>query len=277
MIGTPELMDALKSIGLNLYERKLWVALLAKGTATAGELSSITNVPRSRTYDVLQSLAEKGFVIIQASKPLRYVAVPPEEALERAKKKIEEKLRETLERIDKLKESKIMEELRSLYQQGLKLISPEEITGALKGKYSVLQHLDSMLRSASSSVKIVTTPTGLNELFENHIGLLKKLKERGVDIKIAAKIDKRCTDAIKALSGIAEIRSITDNEVPLSGKFLVVDGSELMLGLSDPEAVHSTQDIVFWSKSPYAAKNVLEPLFNLVWEKAKPLVPKKEK
>ena len=278
MIGSPELMDALKSIGLNLYERKLWVALLAKGTATAGELSSITNVPRSRTYDVLQSLAEKGFVVIQASKPLKYVAVPPEEALERVKKRLEEKLKETIERIEKLKESKIMEELKSLYRQGLKLISPEEITGALKGKYSVLQHLDSMLKGATSSVKIVTTPTGLNELFENHISLLKKLKDKGVDIKIAAKIDKRCADAIKALSGIAEIRSITEDELPLSGKFLVVDGNELMLGLSDPEAVHSTQDIVFWSKSEHAAKNILEPLFNLVWEKAKPLETlKKEK
>ncbi|MEM5878124.1 MAG: helix-turn-helix domain-containing protein, partial [Candidatus Aenigmatarchaeota archaeon] len=64
MLGSPQLMDTLKGIGLNLYERKLWVALLAKGVATAGELSTITNVPRSRTYDVLQTLAEKGYVIL---------------------------------------------------------------------------------------------------------------------------------------------------------------------------------------------------------------------
>jgi sugar-specific transcriptional regulator TrmB len=85
MLASPKTMEALRSIGLNLYERKLWVALLARGTSTAGELSTIANVPRSRSYDVLQSLAEKGFVIVQSGKPLKYIAIPPAEALEKAR------------------------------------------------------------------------------------------------------------------------------------------------------------------------------------------------
>ncbi|MEM7823019.1 MAG: helix-turn-helix domain-containing protein, partial [Candidatus Aenigmatarchaeota archaeon] len=56
MVASNQVLDALKSIGLNLYERKLFVALLAKGVATAAELSEIANVPRSRSYDVLESL-----------------------------------------------------------------------------------------------------------------------------------------------------------------------------------------------------------------------------
>ena len=86
MLASQKVFDSLKGIGLNLYERKLWVALLARGTSTAGELSSMANVPRSRSYDILQSLAEKGFVVVQTAKPLKYVAIAPEEALERAKK-----------------------------------------------------------------------------------------------------------------------------------------------------------------------------------------------
>jgi len=271
MIGSSELMDSLKGIGLNLYERKLWVALLAKGTATAGELSGIANVPRSRTYDVLQTLAERGFVIVQTSKPLKYVAVPPIEALEKAKQKLMEKFKQTEMKIEKLKKSDHIKELNSLYKGGLKLISPEELTGALKGKYSVLQQMDSMLKNASSTVNIVTTPTGLNDLFENHISILKKLNERGVKIKIATRTDKSSTDAIKALSGIAEIRDISQEVLPLSGRFFVVDGQQTMMGLSDPELVHSTQDMMFWTKSKHVAKDMLEPMFTLVWEKAKPL------
>lgn len=85
MLASTKVLDTLKGIGLNLYERKLWVALLARGTSTAGELSEIANVPRSRAYDVLQSLAEKGFVVVQTGKPIKYVAVSPEESLDRAK------------------------------------------------------------------------------------------------------------------------------------------------------------------------------------------------
>ncbi|MDI6826035.1 MAG: helix-turn-helix domain-containing protein [Candidatus Aenigmarchaeota archaeon] len=274
MIGSPELMDALRGIGLNLYERKLWVALLAKGTATAGELSGMTNVPRSRTYDVLQTLADKGFVIIQTSKPLRYVATPPVESLERVKKRLQEKFSEMEKKIERLKTSKLIDELNNIHKQGLQLILPEDITGALKGKYSVLQQIDSMLRNASSSVEIVTTPAGLNELFENHISTLKKLSENGIKIKIATRHEKQCAEAIKALSGIAEIRCLTKEEVPFSGRFYVVDGQQFMLGLSDPEAVNSTQDMMFWTKSKHAAKNMFEPLFYLLWEKAKPITQK---
>ncbi len=41
---------------LNIYETKVWLALLGKGSASAGEIASISGVPRSRTYDVLESL-----------------------------------------------------------------------------------------------------------------------------------------------------------------------------------------------------------------------------
>lgn len=267
-LASQRVMDALKSIGLNLYERRLWVALLARGTATAGELSEMANVPRSRTYDVLESLAEKGFVVIQTTKPIRYVAVPPSEALERAKVKIKEKMQEMISRIDTLKESEIIEELNGLFEKGLKLVSPEELTGALKGKYSVLQQIDSMLKSAKKNISIVTTPEGLNEIFTNHLDVLKKAKERGVSIRIAARADETCTEAIKALSGVAKVRLLKD-EIPLTGRLFVVDGQEFVFGLT--KGVHATQDIALWSKSLHAAADVLEPLFNLVWEHSIPV------
>ena len=46
MVASARALDALKTIGLNKYERNLWVALLSRGSATAGELSDISNVPR---------------------------------------------------------------------------------------------------------------------------------------------------------------------------------------------------------------------------------------
>ena len=71
MVASSKTLDALRNIGLNKYERNLWVALLSRGSSTAGELSDISNVPRSRCYDVLESLADKGFVVVQPGKPIR--------------------------------------------------------------------------------------------------------------------------------------------------------------------------------------------------------------
>lgn len=268
MLASAKVMDALKGIGLNLYERRLWVALLARGTSTAGELSGIANVPRSRTYDVLQSLAEKGFVVVQNAKPIKYITVAPEEALERAKKKIDEDLMRMHERIDDLKASPIMRELNDVFSKGLKLISPEEMTGALKGKYSVLQQLETMFKGANQKINIVTTSEGINELFSNHLDVLKKAKERGVNIRIATSGTEKCAEALKAFGSVAELKVVDEKKVPLKGKFFVIDGKQLAFGLTDSK-VHSTQDMVIWSKSEHAAGSILDPLFKLIWSNSK--------
>ena len=57
MIVKEEFLSKLRRyFSLNLYEVKIWTALLSRGVSTAGELSDIANVPRSRSYDVLESL-----------------------------------------------------------------------------------------------------------------------------------------------------------------------------------------------------------------------------
>jgi len=182
-IVSAKTMEALKSIGLNLYERNIWVALLSKGSASVGELAELSGVPRSRAYDILESLANKGFIVLQPTKPLKAVALPPEEALERAKVKIEENMRRQIERIEELKSSQVMKELVNLYKTGIKTISPEKIVGALKGRL-VFQQLESMIKLANKKISIVTTEEGLSNLLKNYYNVLKKAKEKGVEIKI---------------------------------------------------------------------------------------------
>ena len=49
MIVKEEFLSKLRRyFSLNLYEVKIWTALLSRGVSTAGELSDIANVPRSR-------------------------------------------------------------------------------------------------------------------------------------------------------------------------------------------------------------------------------------
>ena len=60
MIVKDEFLSRLRKIfDLNLYEVKVWAAILSRGNSTAGELSNISGVPRSRTYDILRKSGEK--------------------------------------------------------------------------------------------------------------------------------------------------------------------------------------------------------------------------
>lgn len=271
MIASNKVMDVLKGIGLNLYERKLWVALLARGTSTAGELSGIAGVPRSRAYDILQSLSEKGFVVVQNAKPIRYVAISPEEALERAKRKMEEDIGEMKERIDDLKSSPTMRELNEIFGKGMKVVSSEDLTGSLKGRHLVRQHMDTMFKSASSSIKILTTAEGARDLHEQHYDTLKRASDSGVKISIATVSDEKNRDAIKALSALGDVRHMDEKGSQVSGRFCVIDGKEMIMGLTDPKVAHDTQHVAIWSKSEHAAGKVMEPLFDMVWHSSKPV------
>src|SRR3989344_2056008 len=60
MIVKEDFLRKLKgAFDLNIYEAKIWAALLSKGVSSAGELADIGEVPRSRSYDVLETSVYK--------------------------------------------------------------------------------------------------------------------------------------------------------------------------------------------------------------------------
>jgi len=116
MIVNEEFLGKLRrSFNLNLYEVKLWTALLSRGVSTAGELSDIADVPRSRTYDVLESLERKGFVIVKPEKPIKYMAISPHEVLDRVKRRVEERASEQAERLKNLQNNSSNNLINSSY------------------------------------------------------------------------------------------------------------------------------------------------------------------
>lgn len=267
MIVSQDVLDALKQIGLNLYERKLWVALLSRGTSTAGELSSLAKVPHSRTYDVLESLAEKGFVMIQSAKPLKYVAIDPSEALERSKKKLKENLDITLERITKLQNSSVLKELEKIHKKGFQLIEPGEMTGSLKGRNSMHQQLETVFKNAKKSISIFTTDKGLEDLDLVHTNILKKAANKGIKIRIAVPSKKNIIPVVNKLKQFAEVRKA--GKLDIMGRFVVVDGDHVVMALTG-EDVHPTQDFAFWSQSEHVASDLLGPMFDHIWQHLEP-------
>ena len=129
MLADQETIKKIKSLGLNTYEAKIWTALLSRGVSTAGELSDIANVPRSRSYDVLESLEKKGFVVMKLGKPIKYLAVPPKEVLERVKRNVSDDAKEQVKRLEDLKKTDIVNELNTLRTQGIELVEPADLSG----------------------------------------------------------------------------------------------------------------------------------------------------
>jgi len=248
--------------GLNLYEVKVWTALLSRGVSTAGELSDIANVPRSRSYDVLESLEKKGYVVMKLGKPIKYLAIPPTEVLERVKKNKKKEADEMISRLNKLKDSDLLGELNSLHSQGIELVEPSDLSGSLRGRHNLYNHLELTIRNAEKSVILMTTENGLTRKAESLMPTLEKLKEKGVNIRIAAPITKDNKSLVKELGKVAEIRHSSDT----TARFCVVDGKEIVFMAMDDKDVHPSYDVGIWVNTPFFA-SAMEQLFNASWEK----------
>jgi HTH-type transcriptional regulator, sugar sensing transcriptional regulator len=260
-------LDALKGIGLNLYERKLYAALIGRGTSTAGELSEMASVPRSRAYDVLESLAEKGFVVIQNAKPLKYVSVPPKEALERCSRKLKDDLSTQLSRIDDFSSSTHLAELETLHEKGVSLVDAADLSGALKGRNAMHQQFETMVKNTEKSLDVITTEQGLNELFHTHAGLLQTAADNGIKIRIAAPLTTKNKEAAGALNDVAEVRHLHD-KAP-QGRMFLADGKQAVMALTDDKETHQTQDVSFWTSSDHFTQNFAKKTFDMVWTNLK--------
>ncbi|MEK6818648.1 MAG: helix-turn-helix domain-containing protein, partial [Nanoarchaeota archaeon] len=245
MIIKEEFLSRLRKIfDLNLYEARVWTALLSRGVSTAGELSNISDVPRSRTYDILESLEKKGFIVMKIGKPIKFVALKPEEVVERVKKNLVINANEKAKRLDQLKEDDVLDELTGLFENGVKFVEPSDLSGSLRGRQNMHNHLDMMIRNAEKNITIVTTEDGLNRKFEALMPSLEKAKKRGVSLKIAAPITENNIKVAKTLSKIAEVRDTSTK--PIKGRFTIIDEQQLMLMLTDDSNVHPNYDVAVW-------------------------------
>ncbi len=261
MIVKEELLSQLRRyFDLNLYEVKLWAALLSRGVSTAGELSDIADVPRSRSYDVLESLEKKGFVVMKLGKPIKYIAIPPGEVVDRVRKNMNTEAQEKIKRLETVKGSDLLQELETLHNNGIALVDPSDISSCLRGRTNLYNHLDLLIKDAQKTVNIMTTEKGFLRKVEGLRATFEKAKKKGVRIRIAAPLSKDNKAAADNLKGVVELK----HSSKVNSRFVTVDGTDLVFMMLDDKDVHPSYDIGIWVKTPYFT-TAMDHMFEHVW------------
>ena len=267
MIANQEFMSRLRKIfDLNLYEVKVWTSLLSRGVSTAGELSNISDVPRSRTYDILESLEKKGFIVMKIGKPIKFIALKPEEVIDRVKRHMLFTAQEKVKRLEQLKNDEVLHELSSLFTNGIKFVESSDLSGSLRGRQNVYNHLDMMIKNAKKNAIIVTTADGLNRKFEALKGTLERAKKRGVNVKIAAPITPENIKIARELAKFCDLRALDKPQ----GRFTIVDDEQMVFMLLDDKTVHPNYDVGIWLSSDFFAKS-LSQMMDVTWKDLAPL------
>ncbi len=266
MIVKEELLKKLRAaFDLNIYEVKIWTSLLCRGVATAGELSDISQIPRSRSYDVLDSLEKKGFVMMKLGKPIKYIAIEPTEIIRRIKDQVKEKSKARIEELSNIKDENLFTDLNLLYNQGIQKVDSTNLSGSVQGRDAIYSQLKGMLEGAEKEVVIATTAEGALRKMKKFKSVLTKLKDKGVSVKVAAPVEN--------LDGVSkDVReSVAFKKVEgLDARFCVVDKKQVLFMVSDDQSVHETYDSAVWVSAPYFSES-FSTMFDAMWAKGSSL------
>ncbi len=250
-----KIWKSLKIMGLTDYEARTYLALTSMISGTASEISLHSKIPRSRIYDVLKEMAEKGFVEIERGRPLKYSVISPMEVFKINKKRMLKEL------------EKAEQQLTNIYDNQISQVSAP--IWLIHGPDKIIKK---ELEIISRAKKTINIRAGF--MFEGELELIKeklnKAAKRGVLIKIMAApytfIGQEKVDLAQELNGISgQVRTY---QIPFV-KMIVRDETEMMLIFSkfsgeDHQALPISA-IGVWNQYKEIAQNYAQ-VFEQMWK-----------
>jgi len=261
MIIKPEFVNQVKDFfHLNIYETKVWLALLGKGIASAGEIAEISGVPRSRTYDVLESLEKQGFALMKLGKPVKYIAVKPNIIIEKLKSNASKDADEKIKTISKLSETKEYSELQQLYNVGIDPVRQEDVSGSIRGKSTIYNHIKEVLENAKKEVVICTTTNEIQNKSRFFSLLFERLKKANIKMKIALSGQEK---DIKKINAKFKIKA---KHIDIDTIFYIADNDQVLFMIS--KGGLPDEEIAVWLNTPFFS-TALSFMFDQAFKESK--------
>jgi len=236
-----ESLYLLRRIGLNQYESRVYFSLLKAGPTSASEIGSVAEIPRPRTYDVLDKLEKKGFISVQPGRPTRFKAVELDEAINFLKTKKEEELKKSLHEMEDIK-GKLSEKIRTTKPEWK--VKAEDYVWVIKDRKNLHSKIEGLIHSAKDSILITANDAGVKNKLESFENSLRKACKRGVKIKVVSPLTN--ASLVKRVCEFAEVVKKDHNH-----RMMVID-DDVFLFLT-PES--HEKEVGTWIKSPYIADN----------------------
>ncbi|MFY3740450.1 MAG: sugar-specific transcriptional regulator TrmB [Candidatus Nitrosomirales archaeon] len=213
--------NGLAGMGLTDQQSKIYVFLAKKGARKASEVARMLNLPRTHTYNLLNSLQKKGLVSCTMNYPIRFVATPLDKAvktlLDMEKQKLvsfESQSKQLLDAWSSIAHHEITDEEIE-----------EEKFQILEGSNVIYGKIMEIVSSAQKDVMVMADSKQLNTLYHNDVtASLQSLAEKGVDIKLLTS-SKPCTEILDEL-GKCKIKTPPSFNANLH--YIVIDRTQLI-------------------------------------------------
>ncbi|ELZ34818.1 transcriptional regulator [Halogeometricum pallidum JCM 14848] len=138
-----ELRTTMESVGerfnLGEYEIEAYLAVLEHGELTASEIADRTDIPQPRVYDTVRSLSDRGLVELRESRPMKIVAVDPDDAFANVKTSLDD----------------LISELEARYTAPAR---DTEAVSLVKSRSTILRYIEEIIENAEYELILSLTP-----------------------------------------------------------------------------------------------------------------------
>lgn len=145
--GIGRAAESLERLGFSPYEARAYLALLAHGPCNGYQLSKLSRVPRSKIYETLERLVDRGLVLASRGDPADYAAVAGEELIGRLRRELDSSIGAL--------ESAVAD---------LRFAGRAESVWNLRGRSSILARARRMVEKASRGIYLATWSSVIEEL-----------------------------------------------------------------------------------------------------------------
>lgn len=205
-------VEQLEQFGLSSYAARTFVALASLGTATARDISQVSEVPRTRVYDAVDELHDRGLVDVQQSSPKQFWAI----SAETASRSFEHELRYRTETL-----RTALTELEPIERQ-----AEQRGVWTVDGQTAVTHRVVEFFESATEEIVYMTVEELLTA---DLIDALSDAAARGVSVKlggVSADVQARIQDEIP---GAVMFESLwVWSETP-AGRLMMIDGRKTLV------------------------------------------------
>ena len=254
-----ELVNKVKNyFNLNIYETKVWLALLTKGIASAGEIAELSGVPRSRTYDVLESLEKQGFAMQKIGKPVKYFAVKPTAVIEKLKKNTMDEMNEKIDTLSNIKGTQEYQELELLHSSNTELVKKQDVSGTIKGRTNINTQITDVINSGEKEIILCAPVSEIKRRIKLLEPIFKKLKDSKIKLHVALNGNDEDIKSINERLGIKAKKS------EINSAFYVSDRSQVLFMLNDTD--DNNEQMAVWFSSPFFVQSFTS-LFDIAMKK----------
>jgi sugar-specific transcriptional regulator TrmB len=255
-MDTKNILKPLSEIGLSKYEAKVYLTLISEGISAAKDISNITGIPYGKVYEIMNTLSQKGFAMVLPSKPMKYMAVSPHQAITATNKEVKN-------RFEKI-ESTIISQLEPLFAKNKNFSEQKGNFSIINGRSNVVSKTEELIKKAKNKINIQCSANSLSRLIL-HKDILKEAAERGVKISIAGITNKENLEEIKSLDfcDLKHISKSANNLISSDGKESIVFES-----VPDDDNILYGRDIGIHAQSSSFTR-FLDNFFELNLNKAK--------